>query len=202
VVRYKTTPDELLDDINNIMKKYNIPLEFEVDKVLEKIIFLGKKKNYFGIDTNGKLIYANMYAAQTACPIYCKRVLEEAMMKFLQGASLREMKEFLKEKHEEIYEVDIEDLTEERNTRKGTGMSFNYKAWLNHQKLFGEAPPLPAKLALIPIQNGNWIILTEKSRSYCEENIDREVVFRKWILHPIEEIMKFLYQSSLFGFEK
>ena len=202
VIRYKTTPDELLDDINNIMKKYNIPLEFEVDKVLEKIIFLGKKKNYFGIDTNGKLIYANMYAAQTACPIYCKHVLEEAMMKFLRGASLREMKEFLKEKHEEIYEVDIEDLTEERNTRKGTGISFNYKAWLNHQKLFGEAPPLPAKLALIPIQNGNWIILTEKSRSYCEENIDREVVFRKWILHPIKEIMKFLYQSSLFGFEK
>jgi len=202
VVRYKTTPDELLDNINNIMKKYNIPLEFEIDKVLEKIVFLGKKKNYFGLDTDGKLIYANMYAAQTACPIYCKRALEEAMMKFLQGASLQEMQEFLATKHKEIYEVDIEDLTEERNTRKGTGISFNYRAWLNHQKLFGEAPDLPAKLALIPLRNGNWIILTEKSKDYCEKNIDREVVFRKWILHPIEEIMKFLYQSNLFGFGK
>jgi len=202
VVKYKTTPDELLDEINNIMSKHNIPLEFEVDKVLKKIIFLGKKKNYFGIDENGKLIYANMYAAQTACPIYCKRVLEEAMMKFLQGATLQEMREFIASKHREIYEVDIEDLTEERNTRKGTGVSFNYKAWLNHKKLFGEAPELPAKLALVPLRNGTWIILTEKSRSYCEENIDREVVFRKWILHPIEEIMKFLYQSNLFGFGK
>ena len=202
VVKYNTTPDELLDEINNIMTKHDIPLEFEVDKVLEKIIFLGKKKNYFGIDTNGKLIYANMYAAQTACPIYCKRVLEEAMMKFLQGATLQEMREFIASKHREIYEVDVEDLTEERNTRKGTGVSFNYKAWLNHKKLFGEAPELPAKLALVPLRNGTWIILTEKSRSYCEENIDREVVFRKWILHPIEEIMKFLYQSNLFGFGK
>jgi len=202
VVKYKTTPDELLDEINNIMSKHNIPLEFEVDKVLKKIIFLGKKKNYFGIDENGKLIYANMYAAQTACPIYCKSVLEEAMMKFLQGATLQEMREFIASKHREIYEVDMEDLTEERNTRKGTGVSFNYKAWLNHKKLFGEAPELPAKLALVPLRNGTWIILTEKSRSYCEENIDREVVFRKWILHPIEEIMKFLYQSNLFGFGK
>ena len=200
VIKYRTTPDEMLDEINNIMKKYDIPLEFEVDKVLQKIIFLGKKKNYFGLDINGKLIYANMYAAQTACPIYCKRVLEEAMMKFLQGASIQEMQEFLAAKHKEIYEMDIEDLTEERNTRKGTGISFNYRAWLNHQKLFGEAPELPAKLALIPLQNGSWIILTEKSREYCEKNIDREVVFRKWILHPTEEIMKFLYQCNLLGF--
>jgi len=124
------------------------------------------------------------------------------MMKFLQGATLQEMREFIASKHREIYEVDMEDLTEERNTRKGTGVSFNYKAWLNHKKLFGEAPELPAKLALVPLRNGSWMILTEKSRIYCEENIDREVVFRKWILHPIEEIMKFLYQSSLFGFGK
>jgi len=199
---YKNSPDELLEELNELMLRKNIPLEFEVDKVLKKIVFLGKKKNYFGLDTNGKLIYANMYAAQTACPIYCKRVLEEAMMKFLQGATLQEMREFIASKHREIYEVDMEDLTEERNTRKGTGVSFNYKAWLNHKKLFGEAPELPAKLALIPLRNGSWIILTEKSRSYCEENIDREVVFRKWILHPIEEIMKFLYQSNLFGFGK
>jgi len=202
VFQFKDTPEELLDELNALMERENIPLEFEIDKILKKIVFLGKKKNYFGLDTNGKLIYANMYAAQTACPIYCKRVLEEAMMKFLQGATLQEMREFIASKHREIYEVDMEDLTEERNTRKGTGVSFNYKAWLNHKKLFGEAPELPAKLALVPLRNGTWIILTEKSRSYCEENIDREVVFRKWILHPIEEIMKFLYQSNLFGFGK
>ena len=202
VFQFKDTPEELLDELNALMERENIPLEFEIDKILKKIVFLGKKKNYFGLDTNGKLIYANMYAAQTACPIYCKRVLEEAMMKFLQGATLQEMREFIASKHREIYEVDMEDLTEERNTRKGTGVSFNYKAWLNHKKLFGEAPELPAKLALVPLRNGSWIILTEKSRSYCEENIDREVVFRKWILHPIEEIMKFLYQSNLFGFGK
>jgi len=202
VFQFKDTPEELLDELNALMERENIPLEFEIDKILKKIVFLGKKKNYFGLDADGKLVYANMYAAQTACPIYCKRVLEEAMMKFLQGATLQEMREFIASKHREIYEVDMEDLTEERNTRKGTGVSFNYKAWLNHKKLFGEAPELPAKLALVPLRNGSWIILTEKSRSYCEENIDREVVFRKWILHPIEEIMKFLYQSNLFGFGK
>ena len=202
VFQFSESPEELLSELNNLMQERNIPLEFEVDKVLQKIIFLGKKKNYFGLDVDGKLIYANMYAAQTACPLYCKRVLEDAMMRFLQGATLQEMREFIAAKHKEIYEVDIEDLTEERNTRKGTGVSFNYKAWLNHQKLFGEAPELPAKLALIPLRNGNWIILTERSKEYCEKNIDRETVFRKWILHPIEEIMKFLYQSSLFGFGK
>ena len=113
---YKNSPDELLEELNELMLHKNIPLEFEVDKVLKKIVFLGKKKNYFGLDTNGKLIYANMYAAQTACPIYCKHVLEEAMMKFLQGATLQEMREFIASKHREIYEVDMEDLTEERNT--------------------------------------------------------------------------------------
>ncbi len=198
VFQYKESPEELLDELNKLMEIHNIPLEFEIDKVLQKIVFLGKKKNYFGLDDEGNLVYANMYAAQTACPLYCKRVLEEGMMKILQGANLNEMREYLKEKMKEIETVDIEELAEERNTREGKGISFNYKAWLLHKQKYGEAPPLPSKLQLIPLKGGSWIILTEKSRKFCEANIDRSVIYRKWIQGPLNEIMNFVFQRQLF----
>ena len=41
IFTYKESPDELLDRLNELMNEHDIPLEFEVDKVLRKIVFLG-----------------------------------------------------------------------------------------------------------------------------------------------------------------
>ena len=200
IFTYKESPDELLDRLNELMNEHDIPLEFEVDKVLRKIVFLGKKKNYFGIDENGKLIYAGMYASQTSCPLFCKRALEEAMVKILSGATLSEINAFLQEKQKEINNCDLDDLVEEKMTRKGKEVSFNYKAWEAHLKQFGEAPPLPSKLSLLPLRTGKWMILTEKSRKFCEREVDRKAIFNKWIGKPVRGILKEVYniQKTLF----
>ena len=122
------------------------------------------------------------------------------MVKILSGATLSEINAFLQEKQKEINNCDLDDLVEEKMTRKGKEVSFNYKAWEAHLKQFGEAPPLPSKLSLLPLRTGKWMILTEKSRRFCEQEVDRKAIFNKWINKPVKGILKEVYniQKTLF----
>jgi len=189
----------MVDEINDMLhKKYGEGFEIDLDKKFKVLFMFDKKKNYIGLNENGKLKVTGTVINKTSCPIFIRDCLIEYFKLLLNGKSTKKLKEQIQK---DIYNQDIMDVCEwiKLATINPTNETAQLKAAKNRKLLYNIPYFQGEKLPMIPTKDSRFRILAIHEDIDVDKipQPDYQQILNKWFYRTTNEVEGILQQKDL-----